>query len=448
MRTQLTLVGVALLGTGAYAQVLQCDYLGSDVQATSAQVGWESYHVDFTPAERGDGTSGILLDGVQYRKGIFAHAPSNVVFSLDGAYQTISGCAGIATLEDCGTPLRPGEHREDLHGDATFSILADDDQIWSQYGAGGDHACFELTVEGVRELTFVAATAGSHSCDTASWADLKACTSPEAGGAAVHGCGRRDMSDSVASVHDVCCDGVSCVDQYPDVCTQACATEFVPFYEGCEASMDATISAALAPLFSQCVNRPDVMAADPETCSYLGSDIVPSSAHVGWGQFVVDGTRTGAEGGNVFTPTITIGGVVYQKGIFAHASSEVVFSGLREWSTVSGCAGLADWADCGKDADHGRVTFSINTQDGTTLWTSTMDGGSADGVTNCFSIALAGVEELHFIADSDGSQNCDSASWGDLKVCHESDDSCSFDNVLPVRESPPTHFACSSLSEQ
>eukprot|EP01044_Picomonas_judraskeda_P005887 COSAG03_NODE_574_length_6896_cov_8.214948_3_plen_122_part_00 len=87
MRTQLTLVGAALLGTGAHAQV-QCDYLGSDVQATSAQVGWESYHVDFTPAERGDGTSGILLDGVQYRKGIFAHAPSNVVFSLDGAYQT------------------------------------------------------------------------------------------------------------------------------------------------------------------------------------------------------------------------------------------------------------------------------------------------------------------------------------------------------------------------
>ena len=32
MRTQLTLVGAALLGTGAHAQV-QCDYLGSDVQA-------------------------------------------------------------------------------------------------------------------------------------------------------------------------------------------------------------------------------------------------------------------------------------------------------------------------------------------------------------------------------------------------------------------------------
>eukprot|EP01043_Picozoa_sp_COSAG02_P036016 COSAG02_NODE_2614_length_8415_cov_84.832011_3_plen_143_part_00 len=101
------------------------------------------------------------------------------------------------------------------------------------------------------------------------------------------------------------------------------AGRFLPFYEGCESSLDDTIDTALAPLFSQCVNRPDVMAADPETCSYLGSDIAPSSTHVGWGQFVVDGTRTGAEGGNIFTPTITIGGVLYQKGIFAHASSEV-----------------------------------------------------------------------------------------------------------------------------
>lgn len=124
-----------------------------------------------------------------------------------------------------------------------------------------------------------------------------------------------------------------------------------------------------------------------------------------------------------------------------------MFSGLREYSTVSGCAGLADWADCGKDADHGRVTFSI-VSGARHLWTSTMDGGSADGVTNCFSIELDGVEELHFIADSDGSQNCDSASWGDLKVCHESDDSCSFDNVLPVSLIANHLSSCNSPADQ
>eukprot|EP01043_Picozoa_sp_COSAG02_P036017 COSAG02_NODE_2614_length_8415_cov_84.832011_4_plen_78_part_00 len=77
-----------------------------------------------------------------------------------------------------------------------------------------------------------------------------------------------------------------------------------------------------------------------------------------------------------------------------------------------------------------------------------MDGGSADGVTNCFSIELDGVEELHFIADSDGSQNCDSASWGDLKVCHESDDSCSFDNVLPVSLIANHLSSCNSPADQ
>eukprot|EP01050_Picozoa_sp_SAG11_P022438 SAG11_NODE_4248_length_1987_cov_1.788136_3_plen_83_part_00 len=43
----------------------------------------------------------------------------------------------------------------------------------------------------------------------------------------------------------------------------------------------------------------------------------------------------------------------YERGIFAHAPSEVIFSGLRGWATVSGCAGLADWADCGTAASHG-----------------------------------------------------------------------------------------------
>lgn len=92
---------------------------------------------------------------------------------------------------------------------------------------------------------------------------------------------------------------------------------------------------------------------------------------------------------------------------------------------------MADFADCGKDAAHGQVTFSI-VADGVTIWTRSMNGGSADGVTNCFSIETTGVVELRFVANSNGSQNCDSAAWGDLKVCRESDESCGFGEVLPV----------------
>ena len=413
------------------AAAVQCDYLGSNIEASSAEVGWERYHVDHTPAEHGPGHDGILLAGVQYAKGIFAHAPSRVKFTIGGAYQSMSGCAGIGTLQDCGTAMAAGHERDDKHGDATFSVMADGVQIFSQYGAGGDHACFELPTAGVQELVFVAATAGSHSCDTAAWADLKVCTSPEAGGAAVHDCSAKAMVGTVAAVHETCCTGTSCADQVPGSCSQACADAFLPYYEGCEGSLADTFQSAFQPLFAMCVNRPDVAAADPETCSYLGSDLTASSSHVGWGQYVVDGTRTGEEGGNIFSPTITIGGVVYEKGIFAYATSEVVFSGIKEWATVSGCAGLADWARCGKDADHGRVTFSI-LFDGVSQWSRTMNGGSADGVTNCFSVEMAGVDELRFVADSDGSNNCDSSSWGDLKVCHESADSCSFDAVLPA----------------
>eukprot|EP01050_Picozoa_sp_SAG11_P022439 SAG11_NODE_4248_length_1987_cov_1.788136_4_plen_85_part_00 len=84
----------------------------------------------------------------------------------------------------------------------------------------------------------------------------------------------------------------------------------MPYFEKCEQTFEDTYREACEPLFRMCVNRPDVVTADPDTCSYLGSDIVATSATVGWGQFVVDGTRTGEEGGNIYTPTINIGGVV------------------------------------------------------------------------------------------------------------------------------------------
>jgi hypothetical protein len=77
------------------------------------------------------------------------------------------------------------------------------------------------------------------------------------------------------------------------------------------------------------------------------------------------------------------------------------------------------------------VTFSI-VADGATIWTKSMNGGTADGVTNCFSLATTGVSELRFIADGEGTINCDTAAWGDLKVCRASDDNCGFGEILPV----------------
>ncbi len=71
-----------------------------------------------------------------------------------------------------------------------------------------------------------------------------------------------------------------------------------------------------------------------------------------------------------------------------------------------------------------------------------MHGGTADGLTNCFSVPVAGVNQVTLRADSDGTQNCDSAAWGELKVCAESDASCSYDAVLPVA------IACSDYSVQ
>lgn len=379
-------------------------------------------------AERGTITDGLTVDGQVYDKGIFAHGPSRVVFDIAGAYEAVSGCAGIATMADCGIAGAGGPHHE--NGDVTFSIEADGVEVWNRYGAAGQHSCFALSTIGVQRLVFIAATAGSHSCDAAAWTDLKVCTSVTKGGARVSGCDSSSVADAVATIHSICCSDGGCSREYPDRCSQACADVFLPFFEGCEEMLDTTTASAMRPLFGMCVDRPDVPANSLDTCSYLGSDIVAAQTHVGYGQYMVDGTPAD-EGGYQYHAGLTIGGVAYEKGIFAHAASSITFNNLQQWATVSGCAGLADFAECGKDAAHGQVTFSIEA-DGRTIWTKSMNGGTADGITNCFSLHLDGVRQLRFIADSDGTQNCDSAAWGDLRVCHESEDSCAFDAVLPV----------------
>jgi hypothetical protein len=378
--------------------------------------------------ERGTITDGLTVDRVLYDKGIFAHGPSRVLFDIAGAYQAVSGCAGIATMADCGVAGAGGPRHE--NGDVTFSIEADGVEVWNQYGAAGQHSCFALPTTGVRQLTFIAATAGSHSCDAAAWTDLKVCTSETKDGAGVHACDQSSVMGAVGDIHEVCCRDDRCAEEYPDQCSQACADAFLPFFEGCEATLDATTAAAMQPLFELCVDRPDVPATRLDSCSYLGSDIAAAQTHVGYGEYMVDGTPAD-EGGYQYHEGLTIGGVAYEKGIFAHAASSVTFTRLEEWATVSGCAGLADFAGCGKDAEHGQVTFSIEA-DGRTIWTKSMNGGTADGITNCFSLHLVGVQQLRFLASSDGTQNCDSAAWGDLRVCHESDDSCAFDAVLPA----------------
>lgn len=246
---------------------------------------WDEYRVDGTYAAgtEGDGlTNGIHLGRLVYDKGIFAHAPSRVEFDLDGAYQAVSGCAGIAVMADCGVAGAGGSRHE--NGDVTFSILADGVSVWSQYSDAGDRVCFEVSAADVQQLVLVAATAGSHSCDAAAWTDLKACTSSSNDGAAVHTCGANALASSVGVIHSVCCSTADCASNTPDSCSQGCADEFLPFFEGCMDVMDASMRTAMEPLFAICINRPDVPAAPAASCSYLGSDIPADSAAVGWGE--------------------------------------------------------------------------------------------------------------------------------------------------------------------
>jgi hypothetical protein len=111
---------------------------------------------------------------------------------------------------------------------------------------------------------------------------------------------------------------------------------------------------------------------------------------------------------------MTIGSTHFEHGIFAHASSRVVFNVDQSWGTISGCGGIAVMQECGVKGSASHATFSITAGD-RTLWTHTADG---DDGTSCFEVDVdPSWRQISFNVDSDGSRNCDTAAWGGLKAC-------------------------------
>ena len=107
---------------------------------------------------------------------------------------------------------------------------------------------------------------------------------------------------------------------------------FLPFFEGCE----ETLTTAAATTTFRNVSIDLTCLPTAWTPALLGSDIAAAQSRVGYGQYMVDGTPAD-EGGYQYHPGLTIGGVAYEKGIFAHAASAVTFNNLQPWATVSAC---------------------------------------------------------------------------------------------------------------
>jgi serine/threonine protein kinase len=133
--------------------------------------------------------------------------------------------------------------------------------------------------------------------------------------------------------------------------------------------------------FVSCARMTDHSLPPPR---YLGSDIAAlDEPSVGWGSYQVDS--------NWYGPGFKIGGIPYDKGIFAHAPSEVQFSLGGIYSMLNLCVGQDDVDAVGGDGS--RVTVY---GDGNTLWTIAINYG---GVKCMPPKRITGVQILKLTAD-------------------------------------------------
>ena len=164
LRLLLCLVTLVLFAwTGAGAQGPSVSYL-SDRPWTSASNGWGPVERDRSNGNlaAGDGRP-LTLNGVVYPKGLGVHAPSEIVYALDGTCQTLHARVGIDDEEQAGRVI--------------FRVWAGDDLRYDSGEVIGSDAplVVNLSVRGVRELYLEVDVAGAGTdaayYDHADWAD-------------------------------------------------------------------------------------------------------------------------------------------------------------------------------------------------------------------------------------------------------------------------------------
>jgi hypothetical protein len=143
--------------------VVDCQQLGSLVPSFKS-VGWGSYWVN-----RNWYQNGFVIAGARYSSGVFAHAPSKLMYPLHKRYDSFSACVGIDDGDGhCGNGA--------------------DFQIWLT-NANGKEAlyktitkksneaatCFSIDTKARQSLTLIVDPKGDTSCDEAEWVNANVC---------------------------------------------------------------------------------------------------------------------------------------------------------------------------------------------------------------------------------------------------------------------------------
>ncbi len=126
--------------------------------------GWGPIEKDLSNGEMGAGDGRIItLNGVQYNKGLGVHAPSEVVFNIDGQFETF--------ISDVGIDDEVGNR-----GSVTFEVWGDNVKLWESgiVEATTPTKTVNVSVKGVRNLKLVVTDGkDGNPYDHADWAGAR-----------------------------------------------------------------------------------------------------------------------------------------------------------------------------------------------------------------------------------------------------------------------------------
>ena len=140
----------------------------------------------------------------------------------------------------------------------------------------------------------------------------------------------------------------------------------------------------------------------------MGSDIPYLSCTAGWKTCKVDGDYKHGQG------KVEINGVIYEKGIVAHAAGQATFKidGLYDkFSTCIGISKLDTDLRCGVSVGDARFRILGN---GDILQDWLVK--SSPEAPECLEVDITDVMELVLETDLNGSRDCDLSTWADAKV--------------------------------
>jgi glucose/arabinose dehydrogenase len=171
--------------------------------------------------------------------------------------------------------------------------------------------------------------------------------------------------------------------------------------------VETAVGAGLGPSRTSSISIRDRDALpNPSSRTYL-SDLTPTSATNGWGPIELDksnGERAAGDGN-----TLSLAGVSYNKGLGAHADSEITYNLGGAYNSFVSYVGVDD--EVGPD---GSVVFRI-LADGVLLFDSGVMTGTSK--TQLANIDVTGKQTLSLVVNNgDNTYNADHADWADAQL--------------------------------